>query len=324
MPSICNKKGDTGLNSIWTMGEMIVEIMRPRADMPLDVAGEFWGPYPSGAPAIFADTVAKMGKNAGIIGGVGKDDFGKCLMEHLHAHGVNCEFVEEIEGCSTGAAFVTYFSSGERKYIFHIGNTPAAMAKSPNISSIENPAFFHLMGCSLTANDVFYDEILKTLYKFMDKGAKISFDPNLRPELIGKRSMTEFIGPILENCSVLMPGEEELLNITKSTRVEQGLEKLFRNPKLEIVALKKGSKGCTIYSRQEQFDLGIYPVVQKDATGAGDSFDAAFLCALVDELPLKECAKIASAAAALNTAAFGPMEGQISPKSVADMVRSNK
>lgn len=37
---------------IWTMGEMIVEIMREKENEPLDKAGVFRGPYPSGAPAI--------------------------------------------------------------------------------------------------------------------------------------------------------------------------------------------------------------------------------------------------------------------------------
>ena len=46
---------------IWTMGEMLVEIMRPRSDMELFEAGEFVGPFPSGAPAIFIDTVARLG-----------------------------------------------------------------------------------------------------------------------------------------------------------------------------------------------------------------------------------------------------------------------
>ena len=44
---------------IWTMGEMLVEIMRPRAEMPLDKPDVFVGPFPSGAPAIFIDTAAR-------------------------------------------------------------------------------------------------------------------------------------------------------------------------------------------------------------------------------------------------------------------------
>ena len=61
---------------IWTMGELIVEIMRDKEDSPLDKAGVFLGPFPSGAPGIFIDTVARLGHKAGIISGVGRDDFG--------------------------------------------------------------------------------------------------------------------------------------------------------------------------------------------------------------------------------------------------------
>ena len=68
---------------IMTMGEIIVEIMRDGVDQPLDKAGVFRGPYPSGAPAIFIDTVARLGHRAAIVGGVGDDDFGKCLLERL-------------------------------------------------------------------------------------------------------------------------------------------------------------------------------------------------------------------------------------------------
>lgn len=54
---------------IWTMGEMLCEIMRPEVGMELYEKGLFYGPYPSGAPTIFIDTVARLGHSAGIIGG---------------------------------------------------------------------------------------------------------------------------------------------------------------------------------------------------------------------------------------------------------------
>jgi sugar/nucleoside kinase (ribokinase family) len=53
-----------------------------------------------------------------------------------------------------------------------------------------------------------------------------------------------------------------------------------------------------------------------DPTGAGDCFDAGFLCGLLEGKPARECAEIASAAGALNAAAFGPMEGDISPETI--------
>lgn len=306
---------------IWTMGELLVEIMRPRPDMSLRTAGEFLGPFPSGAPAIFIDTVARLGHGAGIIGGVGNDDFGRCLLDRLDRDGVDRRLVSVFEGVATGVAFVTYRQDGSRQFIYHIGNTPAAMRKAPDVSGIAAPAFFHVMGCSLLASDAFRAEILQTLAAFAARGAKVSFDPNLRVELLGPRGLEEVVQPVLARCSVLQPGVEELLALARARTVEDAVQRLFRNPVLEVIALKRGSRGCTVFTRERSFELGVFRVEPVDPTGAGDAFDAAFLCGLLERKPLEVCARMATAAAALNTAAFGPMEGNISVETVAGLMQ---
>ncbi len=307
---------------IWTMGELLVEIMRPRPDMSLRDAGEFLGPYPSGAPAIFIDTVARLGHGAGIIGGVGNDDFGRCLLDRLRKDGVDCRFVSVVDGVATGVAFVTYRGDGSRQFIYHIGNTPAAMAKAPDLTGLPTPAYFHVMGCSLLASEAFRTEILNALEAFAARGATISFDPNLRIELLGPRGLEDVVKPVLARCAVLQPGVEELLRLAGERTSERAAARLFQYPRLELIAHKRGARGCTVFARDgSRFSLGVYPVEPVDPTGAGDAFDAAFLCGLLEQRPLEQCARLATAAAALNTAAFGPMEGDISPKSVAEMMR---
>lgn len=308
------------MSEIWTMGEILVEIMRPAADMQLYEAGEFLGPYPSGAPAIFIDTAARLGHSSGIIGGVGADDFGKCLLDRLEKDGVDCSQVISVEGISSAVAFVTYFKDGSRKFIYHIGNTPAAMAKSPDISLIKDPKYFHLMGCSLMANEDFYHEIIATMEKFVAKGAKVSFDPNIREELLRGRDINEIVGPVMKNCSVLLPGVDELLLLAGEKDIDSAVDKVLNNGVTEIIALKQGKAGCTVYTKEGKFSLGVYTVLPVDPTGAGDSFDAAFLCGLLENKSLKDCAKLATAAASLNTAAFGPMEGDISIANVNKMI----
>lgn len=308
---------------IWTMGEMIVEIMRQKPDAPLDKADTFIGPFPSGAPAICIDTVARMGHSAGIISGVGEDDFGKNLLDRLSGDGVDCSMVLKNKTVSTGCAFVTYFKDGSRKFIFHIGNTPAAQAKAPAQEEIKGAKFFHIMGCSLMANADFGGEIIETMRRFVKNGAKVSFDPNIRPELLGDSRCKAYIEEVMQNTSVFLPGVQELLDISGEKTVEDAVKKCFENHTLEIIALKNGSKGCRIFTREEEIPFGIYPVQVQDATGAGDCFDGAFLCALLENRPLKEAAKRATAAASLNTAAFGPMEGKISVENVEKMIAEN-
>lgn len=304
---------------IWTMGEILVEIMRKQVDCTLQEIGDFSGPYPSGAPAIFIDTVARLGGEAGIIGAVGTDDFGNSVLDRLKMDSVNCSFVEELEQAHTAVAFVTYFSDGERKFIFHLDTSAAAAMKAPK--ELPSCDLFHIMGCSLTINEKTHTEISNAMEGFLAAGAKVSFDPNIRPELLKGKSLHAFTENIMQNCSFLLPGVSELLMIAGEDTVEKAVIKLFQNPVLELIALKRGKHGCTVYTRDETVSFGIYDIPPLDPTGAGDCFDAGFLYSHLSGKSLLESVQIATAAASLNTAAFGPMEGNISPATVSDLIQ---
>jgi sugar/nucleoside kinase (ribokinase family) len=306
---------------IWTMGELLVEIMRPKAGMQLYEPGEFLGPFPSGAPAIFIDTVARLGHPAGIIGGVGDDDFGRCVVDRLKADGVNCDYVQFFSYPATAVAFVTYFEDGSRKFIFHFGNTPAVMGKFTGAEKIDQPDFFHIMGCSLMANDEFRTQIFKAAEFFFKHGAKISFDPNIRVELLGGKDLNEVVGPIMEKCAILMPGVQELCLVSGEEEIDSGVRKVFENPTLEMVVLKRGKEGCTVFTRDTSVDVPAYLVEEVDPTGAGDCFDAGFLCGLLENKSIEECGEMAAAAGALNAQAFGPMEGKISPDTLVALIK---
>ena len=297
---------------IWTMGEILVEIMRPRAEMALHQTGEFLGPFPSGAPAIFIDTVARLGHPAGIIGGVGEDDFGRCVLDRLQADGVECRYVGRYPGAATAVAFVTYFEDGSRKFLYHIDRTPAVWARFDGSEDLGRPDFFHVMGCSLMANEDFRLEILKAAQCVFQQGGRISFDPNIRPELLRGRPLEDVIGPLLERCAVLLPGVAELALLSGVEDPIQGANRLLERYPLEVIVLKRGKHGCTLLTRAAPLDIPAYPVQEVDPTGAGDCFDAGFLVGMLEGRSLTDCARLASAAGALNAQAFGPMEGSIS------------
>lgn len=308
------------MTDIITMGEMLVEIMREHEDIPLSQAGTFKGPYPSGAPAICIDTAARLGCRTAIIGGVGRDDFGKCLLDRLRQDGVDISHVLESEERATGCAFVTYFGDGSRKFIFHMGNTPAVEAKAPGPGEFRDVKYMHIMGCSLMSNPVFAQEILKTMRLFAEEGAKISFDPNIRKELFTDESIHEVIREVMKHTAVFLPGVGELLLITGQETVEKAVDICFTYPRMETVVLKNGAKGSRIYQRGHVEEVGVYQVEQADATGAGDCFDGAFLAGLVQGKSVKEAAQMGAAAGALNAAAFGPMEGKINPGTVKEIM----
>ena len=311
---------------IWTMGETLVEIMRTEVDKPLNETALFSGPYPSGSSAIMISTVARMGHSCGIISGVGKDGFGECMLNRLKKDGVDVSKVLVDPDGSTACAFVAYDNQGDRRYLFHWDETPATKAVMPDVTepSLKEAKYFHVMGCALTAKLNYGWEIVKTARAMKAQGTKISFDPNVRTEHLTNPSKSkesfEIINAILEITSLFAPGLDELKLLTGLDDVEAAVKKCFENPNLEILMLKMGSKGSRIYTREGQvIEQGLYKVESVDPTGAGDTSIGAFLCALLEGKSMKECAEIAAAAGALNVAAFGPMEGKISPENVQAM-----
>lgn len=301
---------------IWTMGEILVEIMRTQVGIPLGHQGSFIGPFPSGAPAIFIDTAARLGHSAGIIGGVGNDDFGHSVVNRLKSDGVNCQYIQRYDDHATAVAFVTYFEDGSRKFIYHIDRTPAVWARFDEHVNLNSPAFFHVMGCSLMINDQFRGQILDAMTYAYQQGARISFDPNIRPELLRGRSLDEIIVPVLNHCTVLMPGLAELALLSGVEDPDDGARSVFTQYPIEIIVLKQGKKGCCVYTQDRSFFIDSYPINELDPTGAGDCFDAGFVCSLIEGRPLEDCAKIAAACGSLNASAFGPMEGIISRQNI--------
>ena len=305
-----------------TMGELLVEIMRPSEDVPLYEPDYFRGPFPSGAPGIFISTAARLGHAAAIISGVGDDDFGRNILDRLKKDGVDISRVLVSRSGNTGVAFVTYFADGSRKFLFYMDNSPCLMAKAPeDLTGLEDAGYMHIMGCSLMADVGFAREILKTVDMLMEKGVKISFDPNVRLEMMRDPAVLKLLQEALRKTSILMPGVSELKMLTGEEELETAVSRVFEQEKLEVLVLKNGSEGSRIYTRDGLIARQpVYPVIQEDPTGAGDSYDAAFLCGLIEGKTLQEAARMGAAAGALNAAAFGPMEGKISQESVRKMI----
>jgi len=161
-------------------------------------------------------------------------------------------------------------------------------------------------------DDDFRDRVFRTIEIFSSKGAQVTFDPNIRFELLKDRPVEEIVGPVLRRCSILFPGEKELLLLSGGRTVDESVERL--------IVLKKGSRGCTVFSANTRVHVPAFRIREVDPTGAGDCFDAGFLCGLRDGKDPEESARVAAAVGALNARAFGPMEGKISPRAVQSLL----
>jgi len=308
---------------VLTVGEILVEIMRSKVGTSLNSTDLFKGPFPSGAPAIFIDTVSKLGHKAAIVGGLGDDEFGEACISRLQKDGVDISGIN-ISKSPTGVAFVSYFKDGNRKFIFHIRNSAACKVGELEKKVIASVKIFHIMGCSLMINEDFANKIIEYAVKIKKYGGKISLDPNIRAELMNENYIKKSIDKIKEISDIILPGLEELFLLTKVDEKEKAISRILKNT--EILVLKLGSKGCEIYAKDLDSPINIssFKIDEVDPTGAGDSFDAGFLCAHLEGKSLKDCGILANACGALNATKFGPMEGVFNRMAVEDFISKNK
>lgn len=294
---------------IITIGEILVEVLTEEVGQRFDTTGKLSGPYPSGAPAIAIDQVGKMGASAAIVARVGADDFGKINLDRLQASGVDTSHVVVSPTNTTGVAFVTYFPDGNRQFIFHFSHAACGELNTGDVPEdvVASTKYLHIMGCSITASPSLAAAVMEGVRLAVKHGVKVSFDPNVRPELLKGEIMDNY-REILSACHVLLTGKSELELLYPNG--QDGIATLLAE-KDRIVVVKDGSRGTEVHTRDGGFRVDTYPATEVDPTGAGDCFDGTFLSMLCQGASLQEAANMANAAGAHAVGKKGPMGGNI-------------
>ena len=294
---------------ILTIGEALVEVMRTDIDQPLDQPGPFTGPYPSGAPFIFAVQAARLGMRTAAIGSVGADAFGECLLNQLEEDSVLTSGVHQLPDQTTGVAFVAYKADGSRNFVFSLGAGGHIRSDMLLPELFDSLRCFHIMGSTLSMSAEALAVCHEALRMAVDASALISFDPNLRPELLPPEEARFAFAEFMSAAAVLLPTAAELLQLTAADRVDQAVDSLLDERPDRIIVVTRGAEGCTVYNADDAVDVTGFAVDAVDPTGAGDCFDAGFLSAMLAGRPAVEAARLANACGALAVAAKGPMAG---------------
>jgi D-tagatose-1,6-bisphosphate aldolase subunit GatZ/KbaZ len=302
---------ETGrIDKIVTIGEILVEIMAVERGDGFRQPVTFRGPFPSGAPAIFIDQVAKMGQPCGIVACVGDDDFGWLNVNRLAADGVDTSAIEVRSGDVTGSAFVRYRENDERDFLFNITSSAAAHLRLTDEGRrlLGGCRHLHVSGSSLFSPAI-VDLTTTAVGLVKANGGTVSFDPNIRPEIASDPGVLAGLREVLLSCDIFLPSAPELLLFAeRGLSTQEAITDVLRAG-VGCVVVKRGADGASYYGPEGEVAAPAYVVEEIDATGAGDCFDAAFVTCRVQRRSVGESLDYANAAGALAVSARGPMEG---------------
>ena len=297
------------MTKVVTLGEILVEIVAEDRGDGFRQPVHLLGPFPSGAPAIFIDQVAKLGQPCGIVSCVGDDDFGWVNLKRLGDDGVDVKAVEISPAYPTGSAFVRYRDNGDRDFVYNIKNSACGQVRWTDAVSelLEECGHLHVSGPSLFSARII-EMTTKAIESVKSNGGTVSFDPNIRKEVVRDPEVRSALAAMLARCDTFLPSGEELTLLTEASTPEAAISEILGLGVTAIV-VKDGAEGATYHDADGTSSAPGYPVDEVDPTGAGDCFDATFITCRLQGRSVAESLAYANAAGARAVGIKGPMEG---------------
>lgn len=241
-----------------------------------------------GAAGNAAVVCSRLGQKSSLVSFVGEDFKGSAYEKHLRLNRVGMTHLTVVKGGLTPRAFLFNDSRGRQMSFFYWGVAELFhKAPIPELEFGKND-IVHLANGDPAFN-----------IRFARKYPGVSFDPGY--DIVAYKKSD--IERILRNTRFLSCNEFEMSRILKLLRMKKK-EELFSFP-VECVIITKGSRGSSLTTRDEHFEVPTVRAKFVDPTGAGDSFRAAFLSAFLRRESLEMCLKIASSVASFIVEAYG-------------------
>jgi fructokinase len=237
-------------------------------------------PVPGGGPFNTAIALGRLGIPVAFLGTLSHDDYGSLLARLLIEAGVDMSLVRWSDA-PTPHAVVHREDNGENTYSFDLTGT--SLTDLPADSVPELPARVWAIHVGTLALAV--DPPAAAYEALLDREAgrrAIVLDPNVRPAVFGDQAayrarferlaaLADVVKLSADDAAWIYP-ELDLDDIPQSI--------LGLGPRL--VAMTTGALGAVAASRDGQASVPAIPVTVVDTVGAGDSFGAALITALVE------------------------------------------
>ena len=253
--------------------------------------GESISKFSGGKGANQAVAISRLGESVTIFGCVGKDQYGKYLLENLKSENVNVSHVKEIEEVESGMAIIMV-SENDNSIIVLPGANEYVDKKY--IDSIID----EILKCDLI---IMQNEIPMDTFEYV---VEICYQNQLKV-ILNPAPAKKISSELISKISYLTPNEHEIKLIFENDDVEDILKTYS-----EKVIMTEGDKGVKFaINSSEVISVASRKSKVVDTTGAGDTFNGAFCVGLGKGKGLIECIRFANIAAGLSTEKFGAQSG---------------
>lgn len=261
--------------------------MKTMKDYVVGIGEALWDVLPEGkkiggAPANFAYHVSQFGLQSRVVSAVGDDKLGNEILDNFRSKGLNV-LIDKVD-YPTGIVQVQLDNEGVPCYDI---KENVAWDNIPFTSSLEELAGQTRAVCfgSLAQRNVVSRQTIHAFLDAMpaDEGIYKIFDINLRQGFYTK----DILCRSMQQCNILKINDEELVAVSRmfgypGIDLQDKCWILLAKYNLKMLILTCGVNGSYVFTPGNVSFVQTPKVEVADTVGAGDSFTAAFIAALLN------------------------------------------
>jgi sugar/nucleoside kinase (ribokinase family) len=233
-----------------------------------------------GSALNFASRIYSLQIKTGVMANLGKDYFGKLILNGLNQAGIDTSRIDIIKD-DTGMAFIAINESGEKSVYSYIGANASFKLDKEDLKFIKNSNLLHVTGM--------YWEVVEEAAKH---SKLLSFNPGPVMSAYGLETLEN----IINKTQILFLNQKEV-SILTGIQWEEG-SKLLVDMGVPEVTVTNGAEGARLFSEDETIFAPAEKVHVVDTTGAGDNFAAGFISSYINGESPENCLKNANKTAA--------------------------
>jgi 2-dehydro-3-deoxygluconokinase len=232
------------------------------------------------------------------VSAVGTDELSDNFMSLLSANNIDASAVTRHENRTIGLYLISLDAHGERSFTYWRSQSAArTLADSPSVLSanLDGVDCIFFSGITLAILNMQQRQTLFDCLRVCKKnGALIAFDSNFRPKLWeSEHAMIDATIQGYQVSSLALPTRQDEMSIFCDAS-EQAMVDRIRNYGVSEFVIKNGPADCSVWIDDQRVIVPAIAVPQPvDTTGAGDSFNGAYIASRLEGKTGQESARAA-------------------------------